>query len=176
MKNKFFLICSIWLALLLNTVKLEKFNNDIDNISDTDIEKILYNYLGEKDEASSPFIPIKEKKNKNIEKEKEEENSPIANHRRKNGDQTELISSKSDLKSQQTCSTSQFKIEPNVIIDSKVSLQKGAKLVSVEHIGKETAQQGLNKLQESCMKKCCESETCDSALISMRIGIVSLNT
>lgn len=146
----------------------------IDNLNENDLEKLIAEYLKDDSESqASKFIPNKVKKNKNIQKEKEEENSPLSSHRRKNGDQTDLVT-KNDLlegKSQQTCSASQFKVEPNVIIDSKASIQKGARLINMEFISKETAQQGLNKLQESCMKQCCESESCDSALLSMRIGV-----
>lgn len=134
-------------------------NNDL---VDNQIEELLNDYLKE-DDLKSHQIPPRDKKNRPL---KEEENSPIEEHRKKNGP----INS-NDL-AEPTCS-SQFKLEPNLIIDSKGSLNNGAKLVEMVYISKETASVGLNKLQESCMNHCCNSETCDSALLSMHVGLVS---
>ena len=60
----------------------------------------------------------------------------------------------------------------NLIIDSKKSIEKGAKIIQTVHISKEKAEKGLNKLQESCMEECCNADDCDSALLSMRLGEV----
>ena len=137
---------------------------------ESELEEIL-NELKATSENDNSFI--RNKKNKND----DDENSAIASHRKKNGnnlneDQQE-DKEKSTARTTKTC-LSQFKFESNYIIDSKKSIQQGATLIRVEYLTKEIAMLGLNGLQESCMKQCCDTESCDSALVSMRLGPVHI--
>ena len=72
-----------------------------------------------------------------------------------------------------TC-MAKFKYERNVIVDSKASIRNGAELLSpIRYISKNEASSSLNALQDKCMKLCCDSEKCDTALLSMKIGQVN---
>ncbi len=158
------------LVSIFKCVQQYKHTNEFDSIDDSlkkaQIEEALDKYFNENSsEQQSIYIPPRNKKSKDIFKEKQEEESPLENHRKKSGIK--------NVKSGNLCSA-QFKLEANVIIDSKKSIDNGAKMISIEQINKEKAAEGLNKLQESCMDKCCNVDGCDSALLSMRLGQVHI--
>ena len=161
-------IFALFILLTIAHVQASRHHN---RYIESELEENLKNYLNElinSQESSDSFK--REKKNKlNNNDDDDDENSALASHRKKNGDLNEITEQIS--KKQPTCS-SQFKFETNYIIDSKKSIQQGAKLLRVEYLTKETAMLGLNGLQESCMKQCCDSQSCDSALVSMRLGPV----
>lgn len=69
-----------------------------------------------------------------------------------------------------TCS-SKFKQETNVIVDSKASIKNGAELLMpIRYVSKETAEKGHTAMHDACMQVCCETNTCDTALLSMKVG------
>jgi len=71
-----------------------------------------------------------------------------------------------------TCSA-KFKKENNVIVDSKASVNKGAELMMpIRYITPEMASKGLNALHDACTQICCETTGCDTALLSMKAGLV----
>lgn len=71
-----------------------------------------------------------------------------------------------------TC-MAKFKYEHNVIVDSKASIRNGAELLTpIRYISQQEASASLNALQDKCMKLCCDSSKCDTALLSMKIGQV----
>lgn len=73
-----------------------------------------------------------------------------------------------------TCSE-KFKQESNVIVDSKASVRNGAELLlPIRYIEPSTAKKGLNALQDSCMKQCCDEAGCDTSLLSMALGAVRI--
>ena len=127
------------------------------------------------------LIPQRSKKYKQIQdkiNEKDEETIPLFNHKRKNvftvannERYVEELARKSGLNKPGNC-VAQTKAEPNVIIDSKKSIAKGAKLLNIDYISRSTASMRLNSLQESCMDICCGNPECDTGLLSMKIGEV----
>ena len=164
-KNIFILMI---LVSILKCVQLSKHTSILESLDDSlnqaHIEEALDEYLKEnRNDQQSIYIPPRNKKSKDIFKEKEEENLPLENHRKKSGITNE--------KGENLCSA-QFKLEANVIIDSKKSIDNGAKMISIQLISREKAAEGLNKLRESCMDECCNVDGCDSALLSMRLGQV----
>ena len=152
-------IFALFILLTIAHVQASRHHN---RYIESELEENLKYYLNElinSQESSESFK--REKKNKLNNNNNDDENSALASHRKKNGDLNEIAEQISNK--QPTCS-SQFKFETNYIIDSKKSIQQGAKLLRVEYLTKETAMLGLNGLQESCMK-----QFCDSALVSMQL-------
>lgn len=57
-------------------------------------------------------------------------------------------------------------------MDAKESVNNGAELITpIQYITTETASKGLNAMHDACMQLCCDSGTCDTALLSMKVGL-----
>lgn len=117
------------------------------------------------DSSSDDFIPIREKKKK--EPTLEDDTSPLINHRRKSFtsfDQSTVVD--------QVCLSRLNSFESNKIIDTKLSLQRGAKFLKVEKIESQSKKNSLIELQESCVRQCCSTDSCDTGLLSLKQGEV----
>ena len=62
-----------------------------------------------------------------------------------------------------------FKQEANLIIDSKNSIDNGATLLDIKYLPTESSSVTLG---QQCIEKCCDTDQCDSALLSMKPGNV----
>lgn len=119
------------------------------------------------DEINSQIILTnRDKKSKDTSKD-ESETSPLANHRRKN-----FFVKDNTADSAKTC-PSQMIVQASTILDSKTSIQKGAKFLRVEYIELQSAKKGLNFVQEECKRLCCEDSACDTSLLAMKLNEVS---
>lgn len=160
-------------------------NNQFSDISESklteeEFQKLFVKILQEKIESDSLIIPNRVKKGKfkqsnhDFSTDSESETEPLANHRRKTFVDTDELASKIDnSKKKQFCSTNML-IEPNKIIDTKNSVANGAILISIEMVNPKSISSNINELQESCMDLCCNSDECDSSLLSLKSGNVFL--
>ena len=126
-------------------------------------------------ESEPEMIAQRTKKLKPMNEEFDEDPKVLFNHRRKNffkADEEERKKQESEMNKPKTCA-GKMSSEANVIIDTKKSLAKGAKLLNIDYISKNAATIKLNALQMSCMKICCDNSECDTALLSMKLGEVS---
>lgn len=93
------------------------------------------------------------------------ETAPLASHRRKNF----FDKDNSASGSVKTC-PSQMNVQASTILDSKTSIQKGAKFLRVEYIELQSAKKGLNFVQDECKRLCCEDSVCDTSLLAMKLN------
>lgn len=95
----------------------------------------------------------------NFEREKkfQSDTQPLIDHRRK-----------SDPK-EPSCQTHMTLFESNRMIDSKSSIKNGAVFLGVEKI-EPSSEFSLKELQDSCVKMCCSSDSCDTAMLSLIHG------
>lgn len=129
------------------------YNEESQNQIEQEIEGIVES-LNHKNEEfiksninSNELMPIREKKNKYL----------------------NAVDSDTQLSSfvnRNTCSTI-FKQEANLIIDSKNSIDNGATLLDIKYLPTESTS---TKLGQQCIEKCCDTDQCDSALLSMKPG------
>jgi hypothetical protein len=98
----------------------------------------------------------------------EEEQAPLPSHSRK----TFNPPSENDREGQ--C-RSRISVESNKIIDSKASTDNGAAFLGVEKIPLSTSRNSINLVQDSCIEQCCNTEECDNALLSLKLGKVKDN-
>jgi hypothetical protein len=63
-------------------------------------------------------------------------------------------------------------IDPDTIIDSKASTERGAVFLGIEKIPHDSNTFSLNQIQESCIQQCCNTEGCDNSLLSLKLGTV----
>ena len=133
------------------------------------IEKYLEKELKELP-VNAEIIENRSKKNKNYDSNAEAK--PLKDHRRKGGDEfQDQANNESPAPDKLTCS-SKFDTQKNMMIDSKASVKNGASLISVEKIPpKEDLK--LTELEKGCMKLCCETDECDSSILSLKLGDVS---
>jgi hypothetical protein len=68
---------------------------------------------------------------------------------------------------------SRISIEPDKIIDSKASTERGARFMGVEKIALTSNKFSLTEIQETCIEHCCNTEGCDSSLLSLKLGAVT---
>jgi hypothetical protein len=116
----------------------------------------------------SDFIRIKKNQHRvklpSYNNEDGEEDKPLPNHRRKT-----FLNQQAEPS---VCEPKKPKVEVNFIIDIKTSEAKGAKMLGVDFIDESRAKGNVNGLFEGCMEKCCETNGCDTALLSLKIGKV----
>ncbi|CAF0990659.1 unnamed protein product [Brachionus calyciflorus] len=91
-------------------------------------------------------------------KKKDSDTEPLYNHRRKTINPEEQI-----------CLSRLNSFDSNRMIDTKKSVDNGARLLSVEkiHVDKEFK---LSELQDSCANLCCSTDSCDTGLLSLMKG------
>jgi hypothetical protein len=150
-------------------------DNSENKLSEEEFQKILLKLLKEKIETDSLIIPNRDKKSKYKQNNDESEAEPLVNHRRKTFIDTETLAENIDsANKKQSCSTNML-IEPNEIIDTKQSVANGALLISIEMVNLKSISSNINELQDSCMDLCCNSDECDSALLSLKSGNVGFS-
>ena len=134
------------------------------------IEKYLESELNQLP-INAELIDKRSKKSKNY--DSESETSPLKDHGRKGGaDFQNLNSDDTQSDSRFSCS-SKFETQKNMMIDSKMSVKHGATLIEVEKIPPKP-DQTLTQLEASCMKLCCETDQCDSSILSLKLGDVRI--
>lgn len=84
-------------------------------------------------------------------------NQPLLNHRRKSDP------------NEPNCKTHMTLFESNRMIDSKKSINNGAKFLGVEKINP-SLEFSLKELQDSCVNMCCSNNLCDTAMLSLTHG------
>jgi hypothetical protein len=133
------------------------------------IEKYLEKELNQLP-INTEIIENRSKKNKNY--DSNSETQPLKDHRRKGGEDFQDLANVAPTTNKLTCSA-KYDIQKNMMIDSKTSVKNGAILITVEKIPpKEDLK--LTELENSCMKLCCETDECDSSILSLKLGDVSI--
>ena len=123
-------------------------------------------------ELGSDFLETRAKKSKNYEPPTE----PLPSHRRKGSE--DFLNANTGGGAQgsdkATCGA-RFDTQKNMMIDTKESTKNGASLITVEKIPFKTDTKNmLTSLVNGCMNMCCETDQCDSSLLSLKIGDVSV--
>jgi hypothetical protein len=160
----------IFLASSQQTVPAEIHANrhahDNDHVSvdaSSDLENVIRNYFDQQLlEADAQYLPIREKKSR---ADVGGESSPLLSHGRKSFENAAI---------EETLCASRMVAETNRMIDSKASVDNGAKFLQVEKIKSSAgskAAASLKELNEACTALCCANEDgCDTALLSLKLG------
>lgn len=156
----------IFLVSLLNVTSQVKFGSRVAyNDYSTDQLAEQLGHWSNNDE----YVPIREKKAKgykdNYEDNQESETAPLLQHERKNFRDNQI--------NQDVCKVKMF-AEENKMIDSKLSIKNGGKYLTVEKIQTTDSTMSMNLLQEKCKDLCCDDERCDTSLLSLKLGEVSI--
>jgi hypothetical protein len=133
-------------------------------------EKLIEKLVNDLDSENDRFL--REKKNRqqmhqnyNNIQDNEDDRAPILSHGRKTYVNLEQNAKKSSDNSLGVCSGSRrVSVELNNIIDSKNSTKNGAVYLGLEVIHDI---HGLTELEKSCSQKCCDTNECDSSLLSL---------